>query len=465
MLSFAGVASWSGLAGAQYFRADPTVRVLGGYSITKVVSDDPDVEPTLYKGPMVTIAPALALTYDTPRVTNLLTLGSTIGLPITESFSFDDQPPSFNLRVNYMGDIPLNERTRLTLTGASTASPLNSFSTLPDASLTPTDAPPADFSYSLALTGTETLARELTPDSNLTQATTVLYNLPFNDGLAYRPSTTTVTNSLSYGRRWTIDTVSLTGSVGVARFGAGRPGLGDGTQPLTGARTEILNNLSLLWARPITESLAGSLNVGVGQTISPGSTTGQVWQPTGGAQLTYSLAPAAIGLTYSYTAIVNVYTATTNLTNQISLRLLVPFASTGLSLVGSTGFVHAVPIGDVGVGLDSFATDISLTYSPIPVPVLSFNLRGLYARQIPLNTQSSTSLDTLDANTRYGLALNVGFAYPSTRAVDAIDRASPSFMPAAVLEGEGVGQDEVPTEVQAPPEPAPPPAFAAPPEP
>lgn len=454
MLSFAGVASWSGLAGAQYFRADPSVRILGGYSLTKIVSDNPATEPVIYNGPMVTIAPALVLTYDTPRVTNLLTLGSTIGLPITSNFAFDDQPPTFNLRLNYLGDIPLNERTRLTLAGSSTASPLNSFSTLPDASLTPSDAPPADFSYSVGLTGTETLLRELTPDANLTQTTSVLYNLPFNND-TFRPTTLTVTNSLAYGRTWTLDTVSLTGSVAVAHFGAGRPGTVTATQVVTGARTEILNNLSILWARPFTESLAGSLNLGVGQTISPGSTTGQIWQPTGGAQLSYSLAPAAIGLTYSYTAVVNVYTATTNMTNQIALRLLVPLAGTGLSLVGSTGFVRATPIGDVGDKLDSFATDISLTYSPIPVPVLSFNLRGLYARQIPTDTP-------LDASTRYGVALNVGFSYPSARAAEALERMSPIFVPAPNLDGEElVGQEvpalEAPAPVERLPEPAAPP--------
>ena len=450
MLSFAGVASWSGLAEAQYFRADPTVRVLGGYAYTKVITDGSPLPPVVYNGPTVTIAPALALTYDTPRGTNLLTLASTVGLPITKDFGFDGQPPTINFRLNYAGSMPLTERTRLSLTGAATASPLNSFSTLPDASLTPSDAPPADFSYSLALTGSETLAHELTPESNLTQGTTVLYNLPFNDDKAYRPTTLTVTNSLAYGRHWTLDTVTLTGSVAVARFGEGRPGLGSGAQPLTPSRVEILNNLSLMWGRPITESLAGSLNVGIGQTISPGATDQQVWQPTGGAQLTYNLAPAAIGLNYSYTAIVNAYTATTNLTNQVALRVLLPLAGTGLSLVGSTGFVHAVPISGLGVGLDSFTTDLSITYSPIPVPMLSFNLRGLYSRQIPIKTE----LDMLlEASTRYGLAVNVGFAYPSTRAYEAMEHVSPTYMPAAVLDGEGVGVDDAPAEPTPPPEP------------
>jgi len=455
MLSFAGVASWSGLARAQYFRADPTVRVLAGYSVTKVVSDDSTMPPVVSNGPMVTIAPSLALTYATPRVTNLLTLGSTIGLPITKNFAFDDQPPTFNLRLNYAGDIPLNERTRLSLTGAATASPLNSFSTLPDASLTPTDAPPSDFSYSFALTGTETLVRELTRTANLTEATTVLYNFPFNtDPNTSRPTTLTVTNSLAYARRWTLDTVSLTGSSAVARFGEGKPGLASGAQVVTSSRVEILNNLSVMWGRPITESLSGSLNVGVGQTISPGSTEGQIWQPTGGAQLSYNLTPAAIGLTYSYTAVVNVYTATTNLTNQISLRVLVPLAGTGLSLAASTGFVHAVPIGDVGVGLDSFATDVSLTYSPIPVPMLSFNLRGIYARQIPIKTDIEP---LLEGSTRYGLALNVGFAYPSGRAAEAMEHVSPAYMPAAALEGEGVVDQEgsAPEPGESAPEPEP----------
>ena len=74
VLSFAGVASWSGLAGAQYFHADPTVRLTGGYIFNRIIADDPSIDPYDQSGPLVTIGPSLLLTYDTPLVTQRLTI-------------------------------------------------------------------------------------------------------------------------------------------------------------------------------------------------------------------------------------------------------------------------------------------------------------------------------------------------------------------------------------------------------
>jgi hypothetical protein len=451
VLSFAGVASWSGLAGAQYFRADPTVKLTGGYIFNRVISDDPNVDPHDQSGPLITFAPSLALTYETPLVSHQLSITSTIGLPIASNFTFSAQPPSYNLRLQYNSTIPLSPLTKLTVTGSMSAAPVNGFSTQQDPSLTPIDVPPADFSYSFTLNGMETLRREISEEVSVTQTTSVLYAFPFNVE-PIRASTVTVKNSFAASRKWTLDTLTLTGSVGVTRFGPGETSSG-----VSDPRVQIINDLTLLWKRPFTESLTGSVHVGVSQTISPESQIAPVWAPTGGATLVYSFTPIAITLLYSYAALVDVYTATTNLTNQVSLRAVAPLSTTGLSLSGSVGYVHTVPIGNFGVGFDSATADVGLTYAPIAVPKLSFSLRGNYARQVPID-------DPLAGTTRYGLNFNVGFAYPNTTAADVSARLAPAGLPSLNSDGDvGLGQEIPALEPTSPTTPAASPAESAPP--
>jgi hypothetical protein len=416
VLLFAEVALWSGLAEAQYFKADPTVRLSGGYTFNRFVS--PTLDPYSQSSPLVTIAPSLALTYDTPRVTQRLTISSTFGLPLASDFTFNGQPPSYNLKLNYNGTIPLDPLTKLTLTGTASAAPINGFTTQQDASLTPIEAPPFDFTYNLSFSGSESLRRELTEASSLTQTTNLSYAYPFNVE-PIRASTLTIKNSLAFTRKWTIDTLTLTGSVGVTRFGPAETNIG-----VTDVRVQILNDLSLTWRRPFTEDLTGSLNLGVGQTISPGTTVAPVWQPTGGAQLAYNFTPVTITLVYSYSAMVDVYTASTNLNNQVTLRATVPLSTTGLSISGSGGYAHLVPIAGVGAsaGFDSITSDVGLTYTPIAIPKLSVSLRGIYSRQVPID-------NPLGAATRYGTIFNVSFSYPNTKAVDFNAHLAPAFIP------------------------------------
>ena len=450
VLFFVGVALRSGLAEAQYFKAEPTVRLSGGYTFNRFVSDDPALDPYSQSSPLVTIAPSLALTYDTPLVTQRLTISSTFGLPLASDFTFNGQPPTYNLKLHYTGSVPLDARTKLTLTGTASAAPINGFTTQQDASLTPIEAPPLDFSYNLTFSAIESLRRELTEASSLTQTTNLSYAFPFNVD-PIRASTLTIKNSLALMRKWTIDTLTLTGSVGVTRFGPAET-----RQGVTDARVQVLNDLSLTWRRPFTEELTGSLNLGVGQTISPGTTVAPVWQPTGGAQLAYSFAPVTVTLVYSYSAIVDIYTASTNLNNQVTLRATVPLSTTGLSISGSGGYAHLVPIAGVGVtaGFDSITSDVGLTYAPLSIPKLSVSLRGIYARQIPID-------NPLGAVTRYGTIFNVSFSYPNTKSVDFNARLAPAFVPANFEGDVSLGQETPATEF-APPVDAPPPDAAGP---
>jgi hypothetical protein len=449
VLFFAGVALWSGLAEAQYFNAEPTVRLSGGYTFNRFVSADPALDPYSQSSPLVTIAPSLALTYDTPLVQQRLTISSTLGLPLASDFTFNGQPPSYNLKLNYNGTIPLDPLTKLTLTGTASAAPINGFTTQQDASLTPIEAPPFDFTYNLTFSGSESLRRELSESASLTQTTTGSYTLPFNVD-PIRASTLTIKNSLALTRKWTLDTLTLTGSVGVTRFGPAETNAG-----VTDTRVQILNDLALTWRRPFTEDLTGSLNLGVGQTISPGTTVPPVWQPTGGAQLSYDFAPVTITLVYGYSAMVDVYTASTNLNNHVTLRATLPLSTTGFSIAGSGGLVHLVPIAGVGSGSDSVTSDIGLTYAPVAIPKLSVSLRGIYSRQAPLD-------NPLGAVTRWGTIFNVSFSYPNTKAVDFNARLAPAFIPTNFDGDVKLGQDAPAFEFAPPVDAGPPEAPSAP---
>lgn len=440
MLSFAGVASWSSLARAQYFDWAPTIRATGGYNYNAIISDIPGSKAVIQSGPLLTLAPSLALTYDTPRVTQSMTLTSTLGLPLTnEGFDFSKQPPTASFKSNYVSNIPLNELTQLNLTFGATASPINALSTQPDSSLTPLNAPPGDLSYNLALTGSETLRRDLTEEASVTHNANVFYNAPL-DTSSGRPSTLTVKNALSGTYKWTLDTLTLSASSGVTRFGRGESSAG-----VSEPRIQILNDFTLTWLRQITDDLSGSVNAGIGQTISPGSNLGEVWAPTGGATLSYHLVPVMITLTYGYSSQVDIYTASTRLTNQVSLRAVLPLWYTGLTLTGTGGFVHSVPVGVVGLsGLDSITSDLSLAYTPPAIPKLLASVRGIYARQLPSNIP-------LNAVTRYGFIVNVGFAYPSAHSADVVARLAPAFIPSASPEGDTLFTQEGPApELQAP---------------
>lgn len=443
MLSFAGVASWSHLARAQYFDWAPTIRATGGYTYNAIISDLPGSVAFIQSGPLLTLAPSLALTYDTPRVTNSMTLTSTFGLPLTnKGFDFNRQPPTASFKSNYVGNIPLDELTQLNVTFGLSASPVNGLSAQPDSSLTPLTAPPGDLSYNFALTGSETLRHDLTEEASVSHNANAFYNAPF-DVTSGRPSTLTVKNTLSGSYKWTLDTLTLAAASGITRFGRGESSAG-----VSPPRVQILNDYTITWLRQITDDLSGSVNAGVGQTISPGSKLGQVWAPTGGATLTYHLSPVMITLTYGYSSQVDIYTATTRLTNQVSLRAVLPIWYTGLTLTGTGGFVHSEPVGAVGTaslsGLDSITSDLSLAYTPPAIPKLLVSVRGIYARQLP-------SEFPLNAITRYGLIFNVGFAYPSAHAADVMAQRAPAFIPSGSPEGETLFSQEGPApELQAP---------------
>jgi hypothetical protein len=443
MLSFTGVASWSCLARAQYFDWAPTVRATGGYNYNAIVSDIPGSAAVIQSGPLLTLAPSLLVNYDTPRVTQSLTLTSTFGLPLTnKGFDFSKQPPTAAFKSNYVGNIPLDELTQLNLTFGLSASPVNGLSAQPDSSVTPLNAPPGDLSYNLALNGSETLRRDLTEEASVSHNATVFYNVPI-DVTSGRPSTLTVKNTLSASYKWTLDTLTLAGASGITRFGRGESSAG-----VSPPRIQVLNDYTLTWLRQITDDLSGSINAGIGQTISPGSKLAQVWAPTGGATLTYHLSPVMITLTYGYSSQVDIYTATTRLTNQVSLRAVLPLWYTGLTLTGTGGFVHSAPVGAVGTaslsGLDSITSDLSLAYTPPAIPKLLVSVRGIYARQLPTEFP-------LNAVTRYGLIFNVGFAYPSAHAADVVSRLAPAFIPSGSPDGDTLFTQVGPApELQAP---------------
>ena len=245
-------------------------------------------------------------------------------------------------------------------------------------------------------------------------------------------------NGLSTSRKWPLDTLSLSVSSGVTRFGRGESSSG-----VSEPRVQILSDLAVTWQRPITDALTSSVHVGVSQTLNPGTPLGPAWSPTGGATLTYNLVPVMITLAYNYSSMVDIYTADTRVTNQISLRAVMPLWYTGITLTGTSGFVHSEPSGETGQGIETFTSDLSLAYSPPKIPKLSVSLRGIYARQVPLEMP-------LNAASRYGLLFNVGFSYPSANAADVVSRLSPVFIPSP-SDGDTLFAQEGPApELQAP---------------
>ncbi len=137
--------------------------------------------------------------------------------------------------------------------------------------------------------------------------------------------------------------LTLSASAGITRFGRGESSAGVSSALHPGAQ-RLHDHL----VAPDHRRSLGSVNAGVGQTISPGTDIAQVWAPTGGATLTYHLVPVMITLTYGYSSQVDIYTATTRLTNQVSLRAVLPIGYTGLTLTGTGGVVHLCLSGPSG---------------------------------------------------------------------------------------------------------------------
>jgi hypothetical protein len=439
-VAFAGLLSSPALARAQAFTVNPSVTIAGGYSANKIIPHNPLSNPSIRLGPFLSLAPSLALVYETPRTTQSLqaTAGvtlplnpATITVPEGSEAAFSDESFTYNVRLAYSNRIQLSELTTLNLGLAGSAVPVNPTIGGLDAYSAPLEETLNIFAYNFSLNGQESLTRELSPESRVVQLTNVTYTYPFNVD-PIRPTTLNVRNSLAVTQDWTRDTGTLTLTIGYTRFG-----IGEGTTgAVTEATDEFTNSLVATWQRLLTPSLTSSVDFGVLQAVSPQSTVGQIYQPIGGASLAYELAFAAASLSYIHNAAPNIFTATINLNDQVALRAAVPVAATGFGIEGSVGFTHSRPIAlnsVAGGGTDSFLADVAVTYSPPPIPKLSASIRGTYDRQTPID-------DPLAGFTRLSLIANVAFSFPDAQAAAIQRRVAPAYTPTPVL-----GSDSTPS--------------------
>jgi hypothetical protein len=419
-LVLGGVALIPAQARAQYhFHADPSVRLTGGYNVTEVFSDQPNSVPQIQNGPLATIGPSLLMALETPKTTQKLTLTGTLSAPLNKDFTLIDRVPQYNLRANYTSTTPLNPITLLTLTAALTAAPINPYTTLQDPTLTPLDAPPAQASYNMTATGTESLKRDLSQDTHLTQSTNVVYNFPFNVD-TIRPTTFTFKNSLAGTKTFSADAVTATLSIVYTHFGVGESAGG-----VIDPRAQFLNTFTGTWKRPLSESATLAIDFGISEAFSLDAPAEQFWSPTGGFHLTYNFDPIAVTLNYTHAALASIYTATTNQSDQLGLRSSLPLGKTGLLLAGTMGFTHAIPIGsdiNIAPGFNSYTADVGLTFTPQAIPKLSIAVRGNVARQIPID-------DPLGATTHLGITSTIAFSYPNAKAHDIVSNVAPAYIP------------------------------------
>jgi hypothetical protein len=438
-VAFAGLLFSSTLARAQAFTANPSVTIAGGYSANEIIPHNPLENPAIRLGPFLSLAPSLALIYETPRTIQSLQSTATLTLPLRfatitvpegSNAAFDNQLLTYNVRLAYLNRITLTELTTLTLGLAGSAVPLNSGLGDVDAYNTSLDATPNTFSYNLALNAQESLARELTPDSKLVQLTNVTYSYPFNVD-PIRATTLNIRNSLAMTQEWARDTGILTLTIGYTHFGPGEAT----NRTVIDPRDQFINSLVATWQRPLTVSLTSSIDLGVLQAVSPQSTVGQIVQPTGGAALGYDLGFASASLSYTHTAAPNIFTATVNLNDQVALRTALPIANSGFFLSSSLGYTHSRPIGvdtTSSGALDIFVADVDLLYAPPPIPKLSTSLRASYNRQTPVD-------NPLLGFTRLALIANVAFSFPNAQTAAISRRVAPAYTPTPVL-----GSDSTP---------------------
>jgi hypothetical protein len=152
----------------------------------------------------------------------------------------------------------------------------------------------------------------------------------------------------------------------------------------------------------------------------------------------------------------SVFNASINMSDQLSLRLSAPIGTTGLSVSGSTGFLHSAPIGSDGAlqsPSNNVTGDAGLTYTPPAAPQLSLGLRGQIQRQFQAENVAGNIL-------RYGGTFSVTYSFPSARAAVVPAHFAPAFSPAPMIETDVVTPNRPEAEqsgepFEVPPAPAP----------
>jgi hypothetical protein len=462
-VAFAGLLSAPSIAAAQAFDVQPSGTISAGYAWSELIPINSTLNPTLPQSrPFLSLGPAIVMTYETPRTLQTFQTSIIFSLPFTTNFTFADVPPTYSGRAAYTNKIALSDLWALTSGLAFSVIPTNPLVAAVDAYDTVLDTTPVDLVYNFSVGANQTLTRELSPSMRLVQSASVTYNYPYNVAVI-RPSTLATKGSIALSNRWPIDALTLALNIGYNYFGVGESTTGG----VIDTSSQFLNTLIGTWVRSLTSSLTSSLDLGVLQAASPYATAGQLWQPTGGARLAYNFDYATASIGYTHTALVNVFTATVDLHDQVALRAAFPFGYTGFSLSGTLGFTNTAPIttnGTLATATKIYVADVGLSYTPARIPRLSTSLRGTYHRQIP-------SYDPLAGFTRLAVNVNIAFSFPDAWTASTVQRQlAPAYIPTPSLGSDGTHTPGVqpspveivdapaPGEVEPPTAPAPKPA-------
>src|SRR5262245_3500579 len=176
--AFAGLLLVPQLATAQAFTASPTVTASAGYAATKTFYDSSTEKPESRSGPVISLGPAIGLTFETPRTLHDLQAVVVGTLPISSK-----PTPLVTGNLTYTSHYELSEFWNLDLVGALGAIPPDPLVTSTSASSSTIEARPSTTSlYNLSANAQQTLTRELSPDTRVTQAANVVYNVPYDTG-------------------------------------------------------------------------------------------------------------------------------------------------------------------------------------------------------------------------------------------------------------------------------------------
>lgn len=447
------------IARAQWaFTATPSVTASGGYAASALIPNNPNANPCLLQNlnappagvsadpgcvvraaPFASFAGALGLLYETPRSDYSLLSSATLTLPITSAATAAQLPPLFSARSTFLGHIDLNERTGMSLTGSFSALPNNPLVNAVDASSTAVDTSGLTDGYNLSTNLLEVLTRELTERDRLIETANATYNFPYNPDTStgFRANTLNLRGSLAWAREWLNDTGSLALNIAYTYFGASQSANAADTTP----PNSVLNNsLVATWSRELAPGLSSGIDLGILQSIAVTAGGIAIYTPTGGARLSYNFAPATASLSYTHGAMVNIFTSTVNLNDQVTLRAALPLAESGFAITGSAGYSRSTPLNtnlSFGTAMNIVLADLELSYTPPKYQRLIASLRGTFNRQI---AEESDRPDTFPAGfTRFAVNVNLAFTFPDARTAAISRRLAPAYVPTPVL-----GSDNTP---------------------
>jgi hypothetical protein len=419
-------------ARAQHVEAKASVTLTGAY--TRSWSDSPTPSALTFAGPSVALSPVLAMLLDTPRTENALGYALSLSLPIVHGPTVDSTSLTYANRVTYMGRYALDELTSMTLAAGLSQSPLDSFVPSQDPTAAPIQTVPAGAANMLAVNASEGVSRLVTERTSISQAAAFAFGDPLvPTGIASR--TYGAQNALGWTREFLYDTLGMTLSNEYDHFTAA---------PNIPASSVWINTLSLGYAHAFTETVTATLTPGATATVSPGALRSPVVQPSGTATLRYDHRFASAALAFAHQAEPNLATATVAFDDTVTLRFLVPLATTGLVAAGTAGFTHATPI-DSAPGrpkpnaANVFLADTALDYYPTSEKHFSIGARAFVARQAFVGDPTSSF-------TRYTLALHVTYAYPSAEAAMVRPALTPALSVRAPTQSEIVSSDRVTAE-------------------